>query len=73
MDEVYVETLSLQSPSEQQNVSLAVQRELVDLKLELAQLLTDILELELKKVRDINENNLNKDKVLRVNDNFLYF
>jgi hypothetical protein len=57
---------SLQEANEHGNVSLTVQREIVDFKLEFAQFQTDMLEIHLEEVKDTNEKNLAKDHILRV-------
>jgi hypothetical protein len=54
-----------------QTVSLAVQRELVDVKCELAQLYTDILQVHLDEVKKQNEANLKKDQVVKAVETYL--
>jgi hypothetical protein len=66
MNEIWAEVNSLQSASVIQNVSLPVQRELVDLRLEMTKLLTDMLEVHLNEIIEINENNLNKNQIVKV-------
>ncbi len=56
----------MQEAKERANVSLTVQREIVDFKLEYAQFQTDMLEIHLDEVKDTNEKNLAKDHILRV-------
>jgi hypothetical protein len=48
------------------NVSLTVQREMVDFKLEFAQFQTEMLEVYLDEVKEANEKDLAKDMILRV-------
>lgn len=61
-----MDSISLQSSHELQNVSLPIQREMMDLKLEISQLLTDILQYHLEEVKEINDKNIKKDHLLKV-------
>lgn len=60
-----------ESVYELQNVSLHAQRQLVDLKLEYAQYLTDMLETHMIEVREKNEQDLRKDNVVRTVEELL--
>lgn len=66
MDEILMETLSLQSSPEIQNISLPIQREFIELKLEISQLLTDILEIHLNEIKNLNDKSLSKDHLVKV-------
>ena len=66
MDNYWIDICSLQN-SDSFNISLTVQRELVDLKLEVCTFFTDMLETHLFEVKDINERNLNKNNMIKVN------
>lgn len=68
MNEIWTEVNSLQPASAIQNVSLPVQRELVDLRLESTKLLTDMLEVHLNEITEINESNLNKNLIVKVHN-----
>jgi hypothetical protein len=54
-----------------QNILLDVQREAADLKLEFCAFLTEMLEINLNEVKEINERNLLKDHVLKAVENFI--
>ncbi len=45
---------------------MPIQRELIDIKLELVDLLDEILEAHLGQVIEMNEQNLSKDNVIKV-------
>jgi len=71
-NELLTEVTYLQvNTADLQTVSLAVQRELVDVKCELAQLCTDILQVHLDEVKKQNETNLKKDQVVKAVETFL--
>lgn len=61
-----VEALSLKSPSEIQNISLPIQREVTDIKLELSVLMTDMLEIHLNEIKLSNTKSSNKDNMTKV-------
>lgn len=50
---------------------MPIQRELTELKLELSQLLTDILEVNLIQITESNQQNLTKDNVIKTVQNYL--
>lgn len=58
--------MSLQNWTDTQLISLPIQRQFIDLKLEFCHLLTDILEVELEQVIFKNESNLTKDTATKV-------
>lgn len=64
--EVYSEIVSIQNWNEIQSASLPIQREFVDIKLELSQLLTDMLEAELEQVVYKNEMDFTKQSAIKV-------
>lgn len=64
--DLYSEIVSLQNWSDLQSASLPIQRELIDIKFELCQLLTDMLEAELNQISEKNESNLVKENAIRV-------
>ena len=66
-NEIWIEVESLQQINETQNLSLPIQREMVDLKLETAQLLTDMLELNLNEIIILNEKNMGRSAIQKVN------
>lgn len=65
-NEIWVEVESLQPINEVSNLSLPIQREMIDLKLETVQLLTDMLELNLNEIISTNERNMTKDSIHKV-------
>lgn len=71
-NELLTEVTYLQAnTADLQTVSLAVQRELVDVKCELAQLCTHILQVHLDEVKKQNEANLKKDQVVKAVETYL--
>lgn len=70
--EVYSEIVSIQNWNEIQSASLPIQREFVDIKLELSQLLTDMLEAELEQVVYKNEMDFTKESAIKVFKTFFY-
>jgi hypothetical protein len=72
-NEIWIELESLQQINETQNLSLPVQREMIDLKLELAQLLTDMLELNLNETINENEKNIGRNAIHKVYSNVNQF
>ena len=61
---------SLQQMNDLQTISLPIQRELVDLKLEMAQIMTDMLEVNLNEAKTKNskalkQNNITKVKIIQ--------
>ena len=52
-----------------QSISLPIQRELVDLKLEIAQLMTDMLEVNLNETKTKNSNALKQNNITKVKIN----
>jgi hypothetical protein len=68
--DIYSEVTSVQNWTDIQSISLPIQRELVDLKLEICQLLTNMLEVELDQVIYKNVEDLNKDRVIKVRSLF---
>jgi hypothetical protein len=61
----------LQSQNDLFTISLPIQRELTELKLELSRLLTDILEVNLVQITEINQQNLTKDNVIKTVQSYL--
>ncbi|CAF0832143.1 unnamed protein product [Brachionus calyciflorus] len=66
LNDVLNETLSLHSSNEIQNASLPIQREVVEIKLEICKLLTDILEIHTKEIKNSNEKSSNQDNMSKV-------
>lgn len=66
LGEIYAEVAALQAWSDIHSISLPVQRELVDAKLELCHLLTEILEVELERIAEKNESDLTKERAVKV-------
>lgn len=66
LTEIYTEIVSIQHWTELHPVSLPIQREFVDLKLELCHLLADMLEAELEQVVYKNEIDFTKDSAIKV-------
>ncbi|RNA35696.1 cilia- and flagella-associated 46, partial [Brachionus plicatilis] len=66
LNELLNEALSLQSPSEIHNISLPIQREVSDIKLELCSLMTDMLEMHLNEIKVSNAKSSNKDNMTKV-------
>ena len=66
-NEIWIEIESLNQINETQNLSLPIQREMIDLKLETAQLLTDMLELNVNEVVNQNEKNMGRNAIHKVN------
>ena len=66
-NQLWAEIQCLQPQTELQNVSLPVQRELTDLKLEFSDLMIEMLQVYLKEIKEYNDNNLQKDYVVKVN------
>ena len=64
--EIWFDIQTYQSFHELQNTSLPIQRELVDMKLSLAILLTEILSTHLNEIRQKNVKNLKKDHIMKV-------
>ena len=65
-NEIWIELESLQQINETQNLSLPIQREMVDLKLETSQLLIDMLEMNLNETIQQNEKNMGKNAIYKV-------
>ena len=65
-NEIWIELESLQQINETQNLSLPIQRELVDLKLETSQLLIDMLEMNLNETINQNEKNMGRNAIYKV-------
>ena len=65
-NEIWIELESLQQINETQNLSLPIQREMVDLKLEKSQLLIDMLEMNLNETIQQNEKNMGKNAIYKV-------
>jgi hypothetical protein len=55
-----------QTFNELHNTSLPIQRELVNIKLDLAFLLTEILDTHVNEIKEKNVKNLHKDHVIKV-------
>ncbi len=70
-NDIWIECSYLQSPTDLLNISLPIQRELVDIKLDIAQLLTDMLETNLIEVKTRNAKNLNQNNVTKTLEHFL--
>ncbi len=68
INELWIEIVSLQQMNDIQNVSLPVQRELIDLKIEKSQLMTDFLEMNLNEVKAKNAKSLRQDNITKVFD-----
>ena len=69
-NEIWIEVESLQQMNDLQTISLPIQRELVDLKLEMAQIMTDMLEVNLNEAKSKNskalkQNNITKVKIIQ--------
>ena len=66
-NEMWVEIVSANpSPTFLQHVSLPIQRELIDVKLDLSKLLTDMLDVHLNEVVVFNEKNMRKNHLVKV-------
>ena len=70
-NDIWIEASSLQSTTDLLNISLPVQRELVDIKLEIVQLLTDMLETNLIAVKSRNAKNLQQKNVTKTLESFM--
>jgi hypothetical protein len=70
--EIWFDIQTYQSFTELQNTSLPIQRELVNMKLNLATTLTEILNIHLNEIKQKNVENLKKDHILKVALKFLY-
>ena len=70
MNELWIEVESLQQMNDIQSVSLPVQRELVDLKIEITQLMTDFIEMNLNEVKAKNSKSLRQDNITKVFNEF---
>ncbi len=70
-NEIWIEVESLQQITDIQNISFPIQRELIDLKLEMSQLLTDMLELNLNDVIATTEKNMGKNPIHKAVENFI--
>lgn len=70
LSEVYSEVVLIQNWNEINTASLPIQREFIHIKLELCQLLTDMLETELEQIVDKNESDHNKESAIKVS---IYF
>ena len=64
--EIWFDIQTYQSFTELQNTSLPIQRELVNMKLNLATTLTEILNIYLNEIKQKNVENLKKDHILKV-------
>ena len=71
LNESWCEVASLQSLDELNGVSLPVQRELIDAKLESASLLAEVLEQCLNEVKADNSKNLGKNNIVKTVENFV--
>ena len=65
-NQLWAEIQSLQPQAELVNVSLPIQRELTDLKLDFSDLMIEMLEVYLNEIKEYNDSNLRKDEVLKV-------
>lgn len=70
-NELWVEVGALQQLSDTQNISFPIQRELVDIKLEITQLLTDMLEVNLNEIKFKNAKNLQQNIILKTYESFI--
>ena len=67
LNEMWVEVVNtMPSSTFLQNISLPLQRELTDVKLSIAKLLTDMLEVHLNEVIVFNEKNMKKNHLVKV-------
>lgn len=64
--ELWYDTQTYQTYNELQNCSLPIQRELINTKLNLSQLLTEILDTHINELKATNKKNLEKDRVVKV-------
>jgi len=70
-NEIWIEVESLQQINDTQNISLPIQREMIDLKLEMSQLLTDMLEMNLNDAIATTEKNMGKNPIHKAVENFI--
>ena len=70
-NEIWFDVQTFQSFIELQNVSLPIQRELVNMKLNLIVLLTEILEMHVAETKEKNVKNLHKDHIMKTFEKYI--